>query len=277
MSEIKPKSFRIDDETAEKFKEISNSIGGNQQEALAKLIEAFEFQAGKATLIEKKVDIEQFEKYTNALTRMFMNTLEDNQNITETVRTEFEAQLKSKDTVIQDLQQKLKEIMQSSKESDISLDSLKNRNMILQQELADLKLQHNEQYNNFESMIKDKDDLNSALTISCNSLNKELDTLQEIQKEVEILKKQNQELREQNKTLSEKISILSTELEINQKQNELERDKLQLSLEKKYHEEKQNEVDKYQQKYLELLESLKKPASTTKKPVSKTTMSKEEK
>lgn len=277
MSEIKPKSFRIDDETAEKFKEISNCIGGNQQEALAKLIEAFEFQAGKATLIEKKVDIEQFEKYTNALTRMFMNTLEDNQNITETVRTEFEAQLKSKDTVIQDLQQKLKEIMQSSKESDISLDSLKNGNMILQQELADLKLQHKEQYNNFESMIKDKDDLNSALTISCNSLNKELDALQEIQKEVEILKKQDQELREQNKALGEKISMLSTELEINNKQNELERDKLQLSLEKRYHEEKQNEVDKYQQKYLELLESLKKPSSTTKKPVSKTTTTKEEK
>lgn len=52
--ELKPKSFRIDDETAEKFKEISNTIGGNQQETLAKLIEAFEFQSGKAILTEKK-------------------------------------------------------------------------------------------------------------------------------------------------------------------------------------------------------------------------------
>ena len=60
--ELKPKSFRIDDETAEKFKEISNTIGGNQQETLAKLIEAFEFQSGKAILTEKKADIEQIEK-----------------------------------------------------------------------------------------------------------------------------------------------------------------------------------------------------------------------
>ena len=89
---LKPKSFRIDDETADKFKEMSSSIGGNQQETLAKLIEAYEFQSGKAILTEKKADIEQFEKYVNALTRMFMGSLEDNQNITETVRTEFEEQ-----------------------------------------------------------------------------------------------------------------------------------------------------------------------------------------
>lgn len=52
--ESKPKSFRINDETAEKFKEISNTIGGNQQETLTKLIEAFEFQSGKAVLTEKR-------------------------------------------------------------------------------------------------------------------------------------------------------------------------------------------------------------------------------
>ena len=37
--ETKPRSFRIDDETAEKFKEISSVISGNQQQTLAKLIE----------------------------------------------------------------------------------------------------------------------------------------------------------------------------------------------------------------------------------------------
>lgn len=52
---LKPKSFRITDETAEAFKQISTEIGGNQQEALAKLIEAYEFQKGKAILTEKKL------------------------------------------------------------------------------------------------------------------------------------------------------------------------------------------------------------------------------
>ena len=105
--ELKPKSFRLDEETAEKFREISVAIGGNQQETLAKLIEAYEFQTSKAILVDKKGDIEQFEKYVSALTRMYMGTLEDNQNLTETIRTEFDALLKSKDNTIQDLQSKL--------------------------------------------------------------------------------------------------------------------------------------------------------------------------
>ena len=69
--ELKPKSFRIDDATAEKFKEISADIGGNQQETLAKSIEAYEFQSGKAILTDKKDDIEQFERYTTAITLIF--------------------------------------------------------------------------------------------------------------------------------------------------------------------------------------------------------------
>ena len=60
--ELKPKSFRIDEATAERFKEISGQLGGNQQETLAKLIEAYEFQSGKAILTDKKADIEQFEQ-----------------------------------------------------------------------------------------------------------------------------------------------------------------------------------------------------------------------
>ena len=42
----------IDGGNDEKFKGISAEIGGNQQETLAKLIEAYEFQAGKAILTE---------------------------------------------------------------------------------------------------------------------------------------------------------------------------------------------------------------------------------
>ena len=59
---LKPKSFRIDEETAEKFKQISAAIGVNQQEALSKLIGFYEFQT------EKKADIEQFETYVTAIT-----------------------------------------------------------------------------------------------------------------------------------------------------------------------------------------------------------------
>ena len=138
--ELKPKSFRIDDATAERFKEISADIGGNQQETLAKLIEAYEFQAGKAILTDKKDDIEQFERYVNAITRMFMGSLEDNQNITETVRTEFDGLLKSKDATIQDLQEKIKVAKQLQQDSDEKAKTFADANTDLVKKLEKLQL-----------------------------------------------------------------------------------------------------------------------------------------
>ena len=45
--------------------------------------------------------------YVFCLTNMYMRSLEDNQNITNSVRTEFDALLNSKDTIIQNLQSEL--------------------------------------------------------------------------------------------------------------------------------------------------------------------------
>ena len=105
--ELKPKSFRINDATSEKIREIAAELGTNQQETLSKLIEAYEFQAGKAILTDKKDDIDQFERYVTLLTRMFMASLEDNQNMSATIRTEYDAQFMSKDKTIQELQKHL--------------------------------------------------------------------------------------------------------------------------------------------------------------------------
>lgn len=112
MDELKTRSFRINDETSEKIKELASEIGGNQQEVMTKLIEAYEFQKGKTVLVNKKDDIENFEKYTSILVNMFMRSLEDNQNITEVVRTEFESQLRLKDQVIVRLQEDLEKLKQ---------------------------------------------------------------------------------------------------------------------------------------------------------------------
>lgn len=48
-----PKSFRVDDETASKIKEIAAKIGGNQQAAFSALISAYEFEQGKASTPER--------------------------------------------------------------------------------------------------------------------------------------------------------------------------------------------------------------------------------
>ena len=284
--ELKPKSFRIDDETAEKFKELSNTIGGNQQETLAKLIEAFEFQSGKAILTDKKADIEQFEKYVSAITRMFMGSLEDNQNITETVRTEFDALLKSKDATIHDLQEKLTVAKQLKEDATLKARTHADENARLNEVIDSLNNEYNSKMDDMQSMLSDKDSLNKALTDSCNDLKAKIEGMREaaeqsavLRGELDQLKKEHEKvIREQSdlkkqmqqeqtsheRTVSDLKQHEADALERLKEQLQLAQDKAILQIEKSYQEQmqklkadKQTEVDKYQQKYFDLLEQMK--------------------
>ena len=283
---LKPKSFRIDDETADKFKEISATIGGNQQETLAKLIEAFEFQSGKAILTEKKADIDQFEKYVTAITRMYMSSLEDNQNITETVRTEFDALLKSKDATIQDLQEKLTVAKQLKEEATTRAKSHADENARLNSVIDSLNTEYNSKMDDMQSMLADKDNLNKALTDSCNDLKSKVESMIESSEQLAVIRKELEQLKSEHNTVVKEKSDLEKQmnqeqtahdkaiadlqqhekeaLERQKEQSQIALDKAVLEIEKKYQEQieklkadKQSEVDKYQQKYFDLLEQLK--------------------
>ena len=288
--ELKPKSFRIDDETAQKFKEISSAIGGNQQETLAKLIEAFEFQSGKAILVGKKADIGQFEKYTTAITRMFMSSLEDNQNITETVRTEFDALLVSKDSVIQNLQKKLSEAERIKEESAIKAQSFADENNRLNDVIDSMQKEFDSKMDDMQNMLSDKDSLNRALTDSCNSLKAKAESMEEearqaaanleelnrLKKELEASLMKQSELEaqlEHEKNAHEKdvADLRQHEKDALHHQEEqllLEREKATLEIERKYQEKiqqaaarAQEEADKYRTKYFDLLEQAEKQAT----------------
>ena len=289
---LKPKSFRITDETADAFKQISAEIGGNQQEALAKLIETYEFQKGKAILTEKKADIDQFEQYITILTRMYMSSLEDNQNITTTVRTEFEALLQSKDQTIQDLQAQLTAAKQLKEASAAKAKGFSDENTRLNDYIESLKTEYSSKTNDLQAQLTDKDSLNRALTYSCNDLKNKLNALQEEHKEFSSIRSKLAELTdkctklEHSKAEAEKAlksAISNHEQELAQlkqqeadsltrikEQADLEKDKALLALEKDYQkqiqvlkEKNQSDVDKYQQKYFDLLQQLKSITSSS--------------
>lgn len=284
--ELKPKSFRIDDETAERFKEISNSIGGNQQETLAKLIEAFEFQSGKAILTEKKADIDQFEKYITAITRMYMGSLEDNQNVTETVRTEFDALLKSKDSTIQGLQEKLIVAEQLKEESAARTKSYADENTRLNSVIDNLNTEYNSKMDDMQSMLEDKNKLNRALTDSCNDLTQKVESMKDTVEQSAVIRKELDNLKAEHDKISREKSDLEKQMQQEQatfdktttelkqhetdalkrltEQSQIALDKAVLEIERKYQgqiqelkEQKQAEIDKYQQKYFDLLEQMK--------------------
>ena len=271
---LKPKSFRIDDATAEKFKGISAEIGGNQQETLAKLIEAYEFQAGKAILTEKKADIEQFEKYVTALTRMFMGSLEDNQNIKETVRTEFDAMLKSKDSTIQDLQAQLSVAKQLKADATEKAKTFSDENVDLKKQIEELQNELESRVTSLNAMLSDKEKLNQALTNSYDELKQKADSMQKEHEDFAALRAELENKQSEIKSLTKDKEDAETYAE-KMKQQEKEsvercREQMQIAQEKalleadrkyqdqiqKLKEEKQTEIDKYQKKYFDLLEKI---------------------
>lgn len=111
-----PKAFRITEETANKFKEIAQDLGGNQQQTLAKLIEVYETESGKEALPEMREQIDTFDSHLHALSAIFLQILESNHTMRAQVRTEFQAQLGSKDRTILELQDRLKTAEESKDE-----------------------------------------------------------------------------------------------------------------------------------------------------------------
>lgn len=263
--ELKPKSFRINEETADKFKEISNAIGGNQQETMAKLIEAFEFQSGKVVLKEKKEDIELFEKYITAITRMFMGSLEDNQNLTEIVRTEFDALLKSKDGVIQDLQ----------KDSE-KAKRLENENINLKNIIDNMKKEYESRINDMQTMLLDKDNLNGVLTDTCNNLKKQVenmkeetirakeifDELSELKNVCEgnerIMENLKEQIQREKVSHEEAVEQLKSEMQFTLERTLFNKEKEFQSQIQSLKADSQAEIDGYQNKYLELLQKIQK-------------------
>lgn len=261
---LKPKSFRIDDTTAEKFKEISATIGGNQQETMAKLIEAYEFQSGKALLTEKKSEIEQFERYITSLTRMFMGSLEDNQNLTVTVRTEFEALLLSKDAVIQDLQEKLTEAKQLKEEASAKAKAHADENARLISTINSLNIEYKSKLDDMQSMLADKDSLNKALTDSCNDLKWKIETLKNEIEDIPVIQQKFEQLNSEHDRILKEKSDLENSLERQKEHAQIALDKAVLKVERTYQEQieklkadKQAEIDRYQEKYFNLLEQIK--------------------
>ena len=261
--ELKPKSFRIDDETAEKFKEISAAIGGNQQQTLSKLIEAYEFQSGKAILTDKKTDIEEFEKYITAITRKYMGSLEDNQNLSQTIRTAFDALLSSKDVTIQDLQGKLTVAKQSNEEAASKAQMYADENTRLNGVIESLTKEYNTKMDDLQIMLADKDNLNKALTDSCNELKTKIESMKKAAEQAATLKSDLDKLQKEHDKLAHEQEELEKVLKQQREQSQIAIDKAVLDVERKYQkqlqelkEKHQAEIDKYQQKYLTLLEQI---------------------
>lgn len=253
MAELRPRSFRIDEETAEKFKKICLEAGLNQQEALAKLIESYELQAGKAVLTEKRDEIEQFERYTSILVQKYMLALEDYQNVKRTVRTEFNALIHSKNGLIEDLQQQKKAaeeaMKQATAEAKMATDEADQFRKDMNRALK--------RCNELEEILANKDQLNKVLTSTCDeqeaqiaSLKADQDQLESLRKDLEAAKA-IQEAAE--KQLKEQQAAGKKALEDLREKMEIDKERAVLDAEKRLQKEYEEQLREINQRYAELI------------------------
>lgn len=253
MAELRPRSFRIDEETADKFRKIGESIGANQQETLERLIQAYELQIGKSNLTERKADMEKFEGYVAILNRMYMNSLEENQHITDVVRESFEDALKSKDQTIQDLQQQKKAAEETKQQVTAEAKKATDEADQLRKELEETQKRCNELTADKETFTE----RNEELKADRSRLEAEVKALKEAQQQMEALRKELEATKEAKaaaeKQLKEAQAAGKKALEDLKMKMEVSQERAVLEAEKSLRKEHEEQIREINQKYMELI------------------------
>lgn len=221
--ELKNRSFRISDETTEKFRQLCGGFD-NQNVALNALISAYEVQQAKTIITDRQTDINDYDTHLQALQRAFLHSLEVNENAENRIRQEFQRKIDSQNVTISDLQETVKKAEQAEKnakeqvkitiaECDARAKQSEKEIDILQKELDDVRKQSVELSKSLtavKSQVADKqqiiDTLNQqltnakAMTEKAESAEKELKTVKEKLSETE--KRYESEVRELKQQLA---------------------------------------------------------------------------
>lgn len=77
------------------------------------MITAYEIQQAQAIITERQMNISDYDTHLQALQRAFLHSLELNKNAESRIRQEFQRQLESKNSIILDLQERVRQAEQA--------------------------------------------------------------------------------------------------------------------------------------------------------------------
>ena len=244
----KVRSMRISNEVIDQFKAISKSLNMNQDSALKELMDTYELVQQRLVLSSKEDDIDRFQKYLKSLSTMFMSSLQENSDMKNLIRQEFERELQLKDSLLSEKQEELKklgsELADMKKESEI----LKKENT----ELHDKVEAFQQNLDTKDLLISDKDkqigNLNEVISDKKEEivkLNSKLSRLEDSMSEIDTLKANVSKLEKAIQDKQKEIELL-----------ELKHGRELLDLEHRLQKEKFEEIAEYQSQYAVALQNL---------------------
>lgn len=108
MGEIKQTNFRIDSNTADRFRNFCEENHLNQAQGFEHVMDVLAMNLAKESVPERKTEIEDFESHVKALMSAFLRSLEINANAENRVHESYKSQLDSKDKQIIQLQEEVR-------------------------------------------------------------------------------------------------------------------------------------------------------------------------
>ena len=205
-NELRPVSYRIDDETKDKIKLIADELQLSQQGTLQKLIEAFELQKDKSLVSDpgKKEIIENFEFYTSKLNQSFISIVQGLQDADEKAEMKVLDKLQSKDMTIQDLQEKITTANQLKEAATLQAKEFANKNLQLEKDIQELNKQ-------IEAMNKQIDTYkasNEALTASLTLANEKAKDNEEAAKDYSMAVKELDKVKNELEKSKNELELL---------------------------------------------------------------------
>ena len=264
--DLKVKSFRISEETTDKFKSVCADFD-NQNAALAALISAYEIQNAKAVLSTRQTELEDYDVHLQALQRAFLQSLELNTNAEERIRNEFARQLDTKDKTIADYQARIDELTADLKmvkekcntDIQVSADKLSEALRDIT-EVNEKNVRLTDELNAAKATIQDKLSIIDGLTVRIPETEQLQTELKEKDAAIERNKSQyaadKEELNNKILQLNTTVTSLSAEIDKLKAAAEMAEEKHQLKLEKAVVEE--------QKKYMDEIEKLRQELYTLK-------------
>lgn len=206
-----PTAFRVEPETAEKFRVAAKEFS-NQDAALNALLAAFDREKLQQANPHFSEVLNTFEKYQSMLSAKFMDVLNELSTADERARVDVQKLLESKDATIADLQdavEKAKKSKQTYEElyngAEKEKKAVENSLHSEQMETERLRQEMKEKADQHASILSDKERLNDILSQNISELQGKINEYQEYPKQM-------QEKDARIKALSEKVQELETQI-----------------------------------------------------------------
>lgn len=118
MGEYTPVSYRLSDDTKQKFKEIAKELGLNQDATMDTLINAYYLQGQQDGLDEYKANLDDFAACIAHLTTMYTGSLQSIKMAKNSRLEQYQATLDAKDEMIAKLETELQKEKEARKKAE---------------------------------------------------------------------------------------------------------------------------------------------------------------